>query len=305
MKKSAVFSCMGLGDGLITLILSQNLYLNGCDVVTFHPFLQKLQSWFPHLTICPLPPPEELASFDEIFIFYERSEHMLHTLRHCEKYFPEKTKVLNPIATPKRDYPYWEVGKFDGKKCFVENLHNFCQLVLGLPLTTKNNGIIIPETLRAKKFPKRIVIHPTSSRVAKNWSKKKYLWLSKELTRRGFEPVLVLTKEERAEWENQDVLIAPTNSLIDLAGLLYESGYMIGNDSGVGHFASLLGLPTLILCRNQMGADFWRPGWWPGKILYPAPWIPNIKFARLRDKYWQRWISGRRVLTEFLQQVSA
>ena len=34
--RAAVFSSKGIGDGLISLILSHNLHLNGYNVVTFH-----------------------------------------------------------------------------------------------------------------------------------------------------------------------------------------------------------------------------------------------------------------------------
>ncbi|MBS0620544.1 MAG: hypothetical protein JSS61_03690, partial [Verrucomicrobia bacterium] len=133
MKRCAVFSCMGLGDGLIALVLSNNLRLNGSVVTTFHPFLSSLQGWFPRLPIAPFPPLEKLAQFDAFFIIYEKSPWMQAIIAHCQTHFPQQTKILNPIATPNRDYPYWEVGKFDGRRPFVENLYNFCKEELQFP----------------------------------------------------------------------------------------------------------------------------------------------------------------------------
>src|SRR5580692_10458058 len=98
MKKYAVFSCKGLGDGLISLVLSNNLHVNGANVTTFHPFLQKMQCWFPHLSIRPFPSIEELVHFDIFFFIYEKSPWMLPLIAHCEKQYPEQTFVLNPIA---------------------------------------------------------------------------------------------------------------------------------------------------------------------------------------------------------------
>src|SRR5690348_18510042 len=42
MQHCAVFSCQGMGDGLISLVLSNNLHLNGAEATTFHPFLNEL-----------------------------------------------------------------------------------------------------------------------------------------------------------------------------------------------------------------------------------------------------------------------
>ena len=116
MSKCAVLSCLGLGDGLISLILSHNLRLHGYQVTTYHPFLDQLAAWFPHLPIQPFPPLEELAKTlaecSRIFIFYEKSPWMQAIIAHCLEHYPANTLILNPIATPNRDYAYWENGKF-------------------------------------------------------------------------------------------------------------------------------------------------------------------------------------------------
>src|SRR3990167_7560491 len=127
LQRCAIFSCMGMGDGLIALILSNNLQLNGHTPITFHPFLDGLQTYFPHLPIQRFPSPEKIAEalegFDRFFLIYEKSAWMQAILAHCEKHYPDRTIVLNPIATPNRDYPYWENGQFDGRRTFVENLY--------------------------------------------------------------------------------------------------------------------------------------------------------------------------------------
>jgi ADP-heptose:LPS heptosyltransferase len=74
---------------------------------------------------------------------------------------------------------------------------------------------------------------------------------------------------------------------------------MIGNDSGIGHLASCLNLPTLIICRSKIAAPFWRPGWTSGEVILPPAWIPNLKGLRFRDKYWQKSITVPKVLKSF------
>lgn len=299
MKKCAVFSCKGLGDGLIALVLSNNLHVNGTSVTTFHPFLSELQSWFPHLPIRPFPTTEELTQFDAFFFIYEKSLSMQSLLCHCEKHFPQQTYVLNPIATCNRDYPYWGVGKFKGNRTFVENIVSFCRDSLHLKLSTKDNGIRLPEEIRCK-CPKRVILHPMSSRSGKDWPKEKFIALARELSNFGYDPLFVLNEQERQGWDLKEINAPLLHNLRELAELVAQSGYMIGNDSGIGHLASCLDVPTLSICRSYQTAQFWRPAWAMGKVIAPHPWIPNIKGLRLRDHYWKKWISVKRVVKVFL-----
>jgi len=300
--KAAVFSCLGLGDGLISLVLSNNLARNGWEVTTFHPSLKGLQSWFPHLPLTPFPAKEEIESqfstFDKFFLFYEKSEWMLHILKFCQERWPDKLTVLNPIATRNKDYPFWEGGKFDGRVSFVDNLVNFCRHTLHFTEPTSSNGIVVPSSVELRRYPKRIVIHPKSSKESKNWPWLKFETLAEQLEEEGFEPWFALTSSEK---ETVPPCRSPEiKSLADLAHFVAESGAMIGNDSGIGHLASCLGLPTVTICRHKHASSFWRPGWSIGAVLTPPSLMPNLKGLRWRDKYWKHWISVGRVQNTFL-----
>lgn len=297
MKRCAVFSSKGLGDGLIALVLSNNLRLNGREVTTFHPFLQGLQGWFPLLNLQPFPSLEALSAFDSFFFFYEKSEWMQEVLSYCQRHFPNQLFVLNPIATQNRDYPYWEVGQFDGRFALVDNLVTFCQKQLGLSQVVKENGIVAPEKIL--RVPNRVVLHPTSSRKGKDWAQEKFIALSFALKQEGFEPYFVLHEKEREEWDLTQIEAPTFANLAALAQAVCASGYMIGNDSGIGHLASCLGVPTLTICRSAQSMRFWRPAWAKGRIVTPYSWIPNIKGLRLRDRHWKRLLSVSRVLREF------
>ena len=300
MPRSAVFSCLGMGDGLIALVLSNNLHLNGSAVTTFHPFLSGLQPWFPHLPIQAFPSLDQLKEFDRFYIILEKTSWMQEVLRYCLQNCREQTTVLNPIATPNCDYPYWEEGRFNGTRPFVENLYTYCKEILKFTVVTKSNGICIPETVMASKFKERVVIHPSSSREGKNWTKEKYIELSKRLKAKGYIPSLILTEQEREGWDLEGLEAPLFQELSELASYVAESGAMIGNDSGIGHLASCLGLPTLTICRSRQAAQFWRPAWAKGEVITPAPWIPNLKALRLRDQYWKKWISVSQVLKKII-----
>lgn len=303
--KHAIFSCLGLGDGLISLVLAHNLVLNGDQATVFHPFLSSLQSWFPNVKIADFSTFKEienqLHSFESFYIFYERSKRMQTLISHCKTNSYLHLRILNPIATERCDYPYWKEGKFNGTHSFVDNLTTFCREELCLPNVTKYNGIVPPSHLQHRLYRKRIVIHPTSSKLEKNWPMDRYVLLSKKLINAGYEPIFILTKEEREHYVVQAPLFA---SLQEVASFIYESGYMIGNDSGIGHLASCLGIPTITICRNRRTAAFWRPSWTNGQVINPPKWLPNFKKMRLRDQYWQKCIRVNQVLHSLLQLIS-
>jgi hypothetical protein len=216
---------------------------------------------------------------------------------------PEKLTVLNPIATKRKDYPYWEGGKFDGDLPFVDNLVRFCQEGLKLEKSSKTNGMVIPSGVISHRYLQRVIIHPTSSRPGKNWPAEKFIAVSQALENQGYEPVFILTSEEKKQW---DKISAPEFPSLDaLATFIAESGGMIGNDSGIGHLASCLQLPTVTVCRSRQASRFWRPAWGKSTVVTPSLWIPNMKGLRVRDRYWKEAISVRRVLKSFLQQQSA
>ncbi len=296
--KCAVFPCLGLGDGLIAAILSNNLTLAGYEVETFHPLMGDLKEFFPTLTFLPRPGQvPDLKKYDRIYIIYEKLGWMQAVQKEALEQYGEKTVVLNPIATPNRDYPYWENGSFDGNIPFADNLVTYCKVKLGIDSATKSNGIILPSGVESKKHPQRVILHPTSSRAGKNWTQSGFLQLAKRLEKRGFEPVFILTKTEKEEWP--EVESPQFENLGAVAKFVAESGYMIGNDSGIGHLASCMGIPTLTICRSQLAANFWRPAWGEGRVVVPPKWIPNLKGLRLRDKKWQKFVPVSRVLNEF------
>jgi hypothetical protein len=297
--RCAIFSCKGLGDGLISLVLCNNLALNKHSVTLFHPFLSELKEWIPSCTIQPFPRNEEierfLKVFDRFYIFNEKSPWMQAVIDHCRRIFPDKTLIINPIATKNTDYPFWENAKFDGSRPFVDNLEAFCRGILKLNNVTKSNGIRPAQTLEHKRYAKRVVIHPSSSREGKNWPRQKYVKLCEKLKGAGFDPKVILHGCERDLWADHWIDCPEFSSLEELAAYIFESGAMVGNDSGIGHLASCLGLPTVTVCRSKMASLFWRPSWSRGIVICPSSLIPNIKGLRWRDKYWKKFISVSQV----------
>lgn len=311
--KAAVFSCPGLGDGLVSMVISQNLYLNDYQVDTFHPksFIE-LQNWFPHLPIKPFPLVKEIpliiSTYDQIFISYDEGSEFIMELISQGKNFEKKISkkkifVLNPCPSKTVGrQPYFEDAKLSPDLSVVENFSSFCKNILLLPKTTKENGIRPPKNLIFQKEKKRIVIHPLSAKESKNWPITKYVKLAKILQKKKFYPCFVIHEKEREKLlflEKENIPVHSFSSLENLAVFVYESGYMIGNDSGIGHLASCLQLPTISIFRNHRSAKLWHPDWKENRAVYPPSWILNISSFRIRDKYWKKWVSVTQVVKNF------
>jgi heptosyltransferase III len=298
--KAGVFGHNGLGDGINTLVLSNNLHLNGYEVVTYHNMIGSMQNWFPHLPVETYPPLEDLHKIlhahDWYFVVWnDSSEFTKQLIQEGKRRFPERVKVI--YLYPSRNIMnelYYTDCLIDPTAPIAHNLRMVCEKVLHLPKSTKHAGLIIPTSLSYKKYPKRIVIHPTSGRPGKNWPKDKYVKLALHLKSEGFFPIFIPGSQEMAGWNDlteNDLEMAHFHTLDELAAYLYESGYLIGNDSGLGHLASALNIPTMTFCRRKALAKMWAPSFIPGIVLTPSSLIPNIRGLRLRDQYWHRFIT--------------
>lgn len=312
MKKCANFCCSGLGDGMISMILSHNLFLNGFETVTFHngDFFQ-LQKWFEHLPIEKFPKiehiPDLIREYDQIFVSYDSVDPFIQALiKEAKEKYPNKIKVLNPSFSKNNgNQPFYRDALFKNDISMVENMENFCTLI-GLEKVTKENGMKCPYDLVSRKNSKQVVIQPTSAKKGRSWTREKFFKLADKLKAADFNPCFVVSSKEALSW--QDVLdrgftLKAFGSLDEVAKFVYESGFMIGNDSGMGHLASCLKLPTLCISRSKRTTDLWRPAWKEGIVIYPFSLIPNISGFRIRDKYWKFFITSDMAFKSFLKLV--
>ncbi len=300
IKKAAVFCSRGLGDGLLFLIVSNNLKNNGYQVDTFHNSLFQIENYFPGLPIKEYPQEQEieqlLRQYDLIIINSDSSLINQHILKYSKMNFPQKTWELHP-STCKGHGKIIGDYKFNIKKSMAENLKIFCSTNLQLSNAAKSNGIVYNDKLVNRKFLNRIIIHPESSQNSRNWPKRKFLNLSKKLINKGFEPVFIIPVELVGDWKGVNN-VKIFDSLEALTEFIFESGYLIGNDSGLGHLASNLNIPTLTIFSEKRKSTFWFPNWAQNVAISPRN-LPNFKGMRLRDKYWKIFITVFRVYKKF------
>ncbi len=273
-RRIAVFAARGIGDALLMMIASERFRAAGLNVTTIHPKLIELQEWFPGRSFAKA---WTFAEDDGIVIENDNSERV----RLLKASYRDRLSVFYPTYSFRKHGLLSSKDRvFNGKKSMAENIAEAAASLVGSDVVSKSNGIIPPKGLIHRLHRARIVIHPSSSSGDKNWLMEKYEEVAKGLEKRGYEPHF-----------------APEfDSLSDLAAFVYESGFVIGNDSLLGHLASNLNIPTLIVADKSERMRLWRPGWLKGEVVALSDWIPRWKFF---EKNWQYFISTSRVLRIF------
>ncbi len=305
--RAAVFCNNALGDGVVALTLSHNLALHGWSVDTYQNSLPPLQRWVPHLPLLRYPDPSQgdeiLNSYDWLFIFQDDSSPLLrYLLERGKQLRPHQVRLLYVIPSQKvKKERYFSDAELDPETPLAESLRLFCSRKLGLSDPVRSNGFTPPDTLVHRRFPRRVIFHPTSGNPRKNWPKERYVKLALHLERLGYEPAWVVGNQ-REGWEDLPVHHFP--DLDSLTSFFYESGFFIGNDSGLGHIASAVGIPTLTIARRKTQAKLWAPSFTHGAAVAPPSWIPNVRGFRLRDQRWSWFIPVRAVARAFDRLVA-
>lgn len=286
-QKIAFILSPRLGDSLLSMIVVHNLVRHGYQLTVFSDYLQPLQAWFPWVEILPRPAPAvaktTLQCYDLVLQAF-----IADTLPEAQ-IEPARLKILEHSRYN------WQ------QKPMVDIQIDFCRYVFSLQDVVRENGIQVPAHLKHRHHLRRVVIHPTSYELQKNWLPKRFMRLADQLQKRDYQPAFIVSPAERPTWLQQVAtpeLLPAFASLAEVAAWIYESGWFIGNDSGIGHLASNLGIPTITLGMRPKMLQRWRPAWAPGIVLLPPSWLIG---PWLKRKLWKYFISVSRVLTAFKQ----
>lgn len=274
-----------IGDSLVCMIIVRHLLLNGVDVTVFGKPASALSQWFPDVRILPLPREDEIAMtfapFDTVL----------------------QMQWNQPLASLADAHPrlinlhHVEFGERKG--CMAHRFAEFCRRDLGLPGVTLDNGIRAPKGLTHRRHLKRVLIHPEASTQDKRWLAHRFFSLAARLRDRGYEPVFLIAPHERERWSGlaeRNIQAPLFHDLADLAAYVYESGWFIGNDSGMGHLSSNLGIPTVSLFRRRSSSERWAPAWGTTRVVLPWQWMPG---AALKERFWRETLTLARVLAAF------
>lgn len=278
----------GIGDGLILHIASYNLTQMGFEVITFNDYLAGFGKWFEGFSFEKQPPLHEIktlfARFDAILLQHDNTPKAkkVHALpipvySFYGSHRPSKHGILQD-----NDYVC------DSQRTMVDNVRQAIEKWFGT--ASKENGMIPPKGLIHRRYPLRVAIHSTSGSSEKNWPQEKFNGVAKELEKMGYSPVFLVEPGGRP--------LLP--SLEDLASFIYESGAFIGNDSGPGHIASYLKIPSLIIGKEEKHMQLWAPGWMPPELITPPSWSSRWKWTRKR---WKQLITIRTVIKRLKDRV--
>jgi heptosyltransferase-3 len=271
------------------MVIVHNLSRYGIAIDVYGRPAHALREWFPRVHIRPLPAAQDshavLAAYD--------------TVLQMQRHEPYADLVdTHPGAVHLREVLY---AKNAG--CMAQRFATFCRDRFGLPQTTIDNGIVPPRQLHHRRHPTRVLIHPEASRADKRWLPRRFIAVAKRLRAAGYDVHFVIAPHERERWRAlgaEGFETTEFDKLHDLACWVYESGWCIANDSGIGHLASNLGVPTISLFRRRGISQSWRPAWGRGDVVLPWQWVPT---AFLKERLWRQTLTCARVLAAFKRMV--
>ena len=311
-SKVAILSAQGLGDALLMRIACYHFEKAGANVTLYHSNPEVLQPLFPKGHFSPYPQINEFAKtfakYDLILLENDHSEKAWALMQLRERGLLPQLKVFFPTRNKKmqRSCDYL----CDPKMPIATNLSLACYALEPSIMPSKENNILLPSPSTKNLYPTQVILHPTSKDPKRNWKQKQFITLAKKLTILEFTPIFSVSIEEFPLWrsiQNDGFNVVVSNSLIELATLCYESGYFIGNDSGIGHLASNVGLPTLTISGNPQRVSLWRPDWSQNLIVTLPFNLPNFKgiHFRFRENYWQNFIPVSKVISKFHKLIKA
>lgn len=289
----------GIGDALIASIAAHNLRKEGHTVTVFSPSLQSFGRYLEEGKYLPMAKDwgSALRSFDAVLLQHDETLRAKEIVRLRDSGLPLYIIYTNYRLSKHGplmegfDYPV------DEQKPMVENMVMAMQKLFSIQATSQNSLRPLCD-LSHRKNRKRVLIHPTSTKEEKNWTKRRFLKLAKKLKILDFEPIFILSPHERPSWP-QSIDAPFFANLEDLATMVYESGFLIGNDSGPAHIASYFAIPHIVICQGRQ-MPLWSTGWFLPKLILPPKWAPNLKGMRFREEKWKYLISTARVLQEFI-----
>lgn len=291
VKSIAFVMSPRLGDCLISMVVTHNLRRNGFKVTAFNNYLAALRNYFPEEDIQPYPDEsvgrEILSQYDLLIYMAD-----YNVAFESDQWHP-KIVILDDYALYHR------------AMSMVDIQLAVCREIFGLTDLVRTNGFKAIPGLKFRSHLNRVIIHPSASHITKLWLADRFITLAQCLKVLGYEPIFVIapTEKDQFAWIPQHGFTYVADPALDfLPKFLYESGWFIGNDSGVGHLASTLGIPTISLFSRKSVKRRWRPGWAPGETL--LPWLPLL-LRRWKENYWKYFISVSRVMRTFNKMTAA
>lgn len=332
MKKTkvAVVPAEGFGDGLVQLVIANNLQKLGYDITYYNNYAKALENSINAYKVknslqldCNSEEfePYHVVLFDAHSKFARGAEPQVKQWLHenavpyimsgsrMELQAPNKERLRQRLGDG-RDHLADFFVQFYKRPRFpkrlpprlpvVQQVKRFFRYKLNMDNATDQTGVRLKFFTESTKNSKRVVIHPTSSNENKNWRKDQYLLFANMLKKAGWEPVFTVAPNEREEWLKltDGAFEVPSFPSIEELAKFYAASYaFVGNDSGNAHLASMLGLPCLVIFKRWRRHPGWRPGWGNTKVvLADFPYL-------LKKRGWQKGVKVEKVLFAFQEMI--
>jgi hypothetical protein len=290
--KIGLFSANGIGDFLLMMIVGHNANVHH-DVTIIHPLAHLFEGLFPNIQKMH-PDSADPDSFDQLIVQNDHSmqAYALSQLRDKGKnvvflcYKPSELCIKTDIL-------------FDPKRTYADNLFEASKKLFNTHI--KKNGIDLGCTVDKNK--RQVAIHAFSKDPRRSWPLHKFLKLKKLLQADGYQVVFIMTPLEYEKRRHllKDTTVLTSDTLKELGKALAESSFFIGNDSGPGHLASNLMVPTLTISGNPIHARIWRPGFFDNELVTLPFMLPKWKGIGFnpREDFWHYGITVNAVYKAF------
>jgi hypothetical protein len=270
-----------IGDTLISMVVVHNLVRHGYAVTVYSRHAHALRDWFPGFEIRPAVAPADARSI--------LGAHGVVLHAYAADVVGD-TRQWHPNAWVMDEWPaYRQV------KPMIDIQLDLCREDFGLTQLSRDNGLRVPGNVPAQVESHRAVIHPGASDAHKQWLPARFVRLARALAARGYAVSFVVPPHERHAWQwigRYGFELKSCATLDELAGWLLRAGVFIGNDSGIAHLASNVGVPAVSLAMRPSIAKRWSPGWSPSLTLVPLPLLPG---RWIKEALWKYFLPVARV----------
>ncbi|QIB52988.1 glycosyltransferase family 9 protein [Pseudomonas sp. OIL-1] len=175
-------------------------------------------------------------------------------------------------------------------RSMAEWVDQYVNLVYMIDVNCALKPFMRSEASRASSL---VLIFPTTPVLTKNYWLLGFRALAAALERRGWKVQFVCMPQETVKLttalpRSSVVSCADLGKLIELVA---RAGTVVSNDSGGGHLASLLGLPTFTITRRRK-KFVWRPGFNDSNVVLQ----PFFRFKLFGNYVWRPFIPLWRIL---------
>jgi heptosyltransferase-2 len=121
---------------------------------------------------------------------------------------------------------------------------------LGIELPARNHMVA------AARESGTVLIHSGAAQPVRVWPLERYQTLAAQLRQNHYNVQIACDPDQRPWWVSHGENVRVPASLAELMTLIDTAGIFVGNDSGPGHLAAILGVPTFTVFGNNLPSLF-------------------------------------------------